>query len=182
MSVNEAIYNFIVSITNNIYDPNNIIQGFQSNIVTPTNQPFIEITEGDTKPASWYPDRTFDPNTMTKTYSESAETNWQIDFYGIPARATAASTRLLLMTIANQWFIDNNYNLSVASVHDYKNLTDIIDSEVYIARWCLKFSIFNTVIVTNTPFTFTSVVPGLINADLLISNNPEEDKNVNQYK
>ena len=170
--MNEAIVAFIVSLTTGSYDLDNILQAYQSNIVTPTNQPFIELTEGDTTKPSWYPGRTFDSTAETTTYDNTYKTNWQIDFYGAPARATVASVHLAFTTQANKWFRDNGYDLSVASVDEFRNLTGVIDSDVYVQRWVLRFSLYNTVANTVAVPVFASVDVGVLNADLITPDNP----------
>lgn len=162
-----AIFKFLVMAVSEYYEPINIQQAFQSNVVTNVTD-YVEITQLSTLRSTYYPQASLNSATSVKTIGNLRVTQWQIDFFGANANAAVNVFELMLTGNGNEWFTGNGHPYSIARCEQWQNLTEVIDSSSYIPRFCIRFSLYSNSEVSITVPTFDHISVGVENVDLIL--------------
>jgi hypothetical protein len=157
----EAIYYLLVNLMDGFYTSDNIFYTQQNNFTLPKDNAFIVITQGDTF-STGKPTWNFKQDDTT-TITNFEYTNMQVDFYHSTMTAFNASERLKI-ALESYYATDflSDYGFTIYEVRETKNLTDIFDSETYLKRFVINFSMFNNnQFIPSTP-SFDTLTPDLI--------------------
>lgn len=127
-----------------------ILNGFQNNTVMPSDGKQIIMTKLNTRTLPLEPEYNYDQTNEIEQYITLSSIETQVDFYGSPASDTADQLKLILESaLANNFFIANDYDLSVHKVEDVINLSGTFGRDLYLSRYTLKFSLFGNIEVDN---------------------------------
>lgn len=155
-----AIKALILDQFSSDYPASSIFQGYPNNDVRPQNNQFVVMTLLPTNSMMLNPVVQYDSTTEETSYQNINTADWQVDFYGSPAQADAIQFKLLLEVLyANDFFNINDYGCSVHTVRQMPNLTQTIDSQMYIPRYAVLFSLFYNNIVTVSEPGFDTATP-----------------------
>lgn len=147
-----------------------IFRGRQNNYVIPANGKYVIITDLIDENRILNPMSTWDLLNEVETYNTLLATDFQVDFYGDNSLDNSRKFQLLMNgNYANNYFLDNNYPCSVYKVKDIINMGDLVGRDMYLARYSIRFSLFNNQTVTTPLSTFDGVTNNIRLADVQTS-------------
>lgn len=144
-SLTDAIYDLTASVAT-IYLPANIFLAYGNNYSLPADNNYIIITEQPTKTLST-PYHKYDDIAEITTIDALCETLFQVDFYGDNANATSKKFKLVIEDRLGTEFL-TPLGFSIAVVEDAQNLSLVMDRDVYVQRWAVRFTVFNNNMIT----------------------------------
>ena len=157
MSMFKGIGDLIVLLSGTYYPNTVIYKNFYNNTTLPTNNNFVVMNELSSTPltslvsSTWTVDEMTNEN--TEVINQLVETWFQIDFYGEQANIGASALATAMQSRIGNEFL-TSYGYTVKSAESPRNLTFNMDRSEYIKRYCVKFSLFNNVIISNTIQSF----------------------------
>jgi hypothetical protein len=131
-----------------------IYRGFENNYALPAGNDFIVMSQlPNIDSHCLLPVYNYDDTAEQSNWSQVDEVKFQVDFYGVNAINLSAKFRAALQSSYGTKFLQaNNYNCVVGIVSDTKNLTNLIDRDMYTARYTVIFSLqFNNVLTVSEP-------------------------------
>ncbi|RTK96084.1 MAG: hypothetical protein EKK64_04985 [Neisseriaceae bacterium] len=126
------------ALLNHFFSDYKVYRGYQNEVKYPNKYIVAAIT--NTK-ALGTPLNKYDPVKQIKTISQLLGADIQADVYGESASVDAAKLQALLWSDLASNYLQERFNVGVLQVQQIQNLTDTFDSENYLPRYVITFTL-----------------------------------------
>jgi len=130
----------LITVVNPLYHSDNVFVAYQNSYTLPIHDDFIVITPLGIE-VEFTPIYKYYIEPEQQSFYNVSYCGFQIDYYGKMGLQAVNDMQLVLLSdFGCQHFQDND--LGIYKVDVVRNMSNIIDRDVYVARYVLEFSLF----------------------------------------